>query len=171
MARLNHKQIGLLIKGKKINAICKALCGEMIGKGANREVFVLKQNPNYVVKVEVNPSRGSFANVMEWRNYIDYSYVTGFCNYLAPCELITETGQVLIQRRIEFKKRKDYPKYVPAVFTDLKLQNFGWIGNQFVCCDYSFLLLLGTDHKKMKYAKWWNGIGRDGKPGKQVFIK
>lgn len=161
MSRFNFKQINSLIKGKRLNGICRVLCGDKIGKGINREVFVLKQNSNYVVKVEGDPSSGAFANVLEWRNYCDYRDVIAFGKYLAPCELITETGQILVQRRVGFKMRKDYPKYIPAVFTDLKIQNYGWIGNQFVCCDYPYLLLLGTDPKKSKYAKWWNGNGKN----------
>lgn len=161
MSRFNFKQINTLTNGKKLNGIVKVLCDEKIGKGANREVFILKQNPGYVVKVEGNPSTGNFANISEFCNYRDYREVLGFGKFLAPCEFITETGQVLIQKRVEFKRRKDYPKYIPAVFTDLKLQNFGWIGNQFVCCDYSFLLLLGTDPNKIKYAKWWNANGKN----------
>lgn len=156
MPKFNFKKINSLIKGKKLNAVCRILCGDKIGTGITREVYVLKQNPNYVVKIQVDPSKGVFANVLEFTNYCDFREVSAFGHYLAPCELITETGQVLIQRRVEFRKRKDYPKYIPAVFTDLKIQNYGWIGDQFVCCDYPFLLLLGTDPKKIKYAKWRN---------------
>lgn len=68
----------------------------------------------------------------------------------------------MIQKRVEHRKRKDYPKYIPAVFTDTKLKNFGWIGDRFVCCDYSYLpFTLGK--YKMKYAKWWGSLKKQNK--------
>lgn len=111
----------------------------MLGSGCYRDVYVLKQNPNYVVKIERDPSTGAFCNVTEWRNWVTYKDFKFLSDWLAPCELITETGQMLIQRRVTHKRRKDYPKYVLAVLCDLKLNNFGWIGDKFVCCDYPFI--------------------------------
>lgn len=160
MTNKERNRIQQLLTGKSINAIVKHVCGELIAKGLYRDVYVLKSNPEYVVKIERDMSHAQFANVTEWRNYIDAREWEWFANWLAPCEMINQTGQVLIQRRVTPGKRKDYPKYVPAMFTDLKLQNFGWIGDRFVCCDYSFLkTALPTQKRKgskyMQYAKWW----------------
>lgn len=132
----------------------------MIDGGAYRHVYILKQNPNYVVKIEVDPSLAQFANATEWRNYVNNKEWDYLKDWLAPCEIINETGQVMIQRRVtrEGKKPKDYPTHVPFVFTDLKRENFGWIGEKFVCCDYSYLLTFIVKSGKSKYkrAKWWN---------------
>ncbi len=155
MKKFNIKQLPSL-KGKKVNQTIKLICGDKIGSGAHRDVYILKQNPEYVVKIERDMSNGNFANVTEWRNYIDNKYWTWFEQWLAPCEMINETGQILIQRRVVPGRRKDYPKYIPKRFTDLKITNFGWIGDRFVCCDYSYLMELMERGNKLKYAKWWS---------------
>lgn len=147
-----------LLKGKSVSKIKRSVCGPLIGTGLYRDVYVLKQFPDYVVKIERNPSKGMFENVMEWRNYIQHHSWKFLGPWLAQCVTINKTGEVLIQRRVnwEGKRRKDYPKYIPAFFTDLKLKNFGWVGDKFVCCDYAFLVL-GVPVKN-KYAKWWGSL-------------
>jgi len=56
---------------------------------------------------------------------------------------------------------KDYPPKVPLFFTDLKIENYGWIGDQFVCVDYGsvyFSTMIPVRRGKMmlfKRAKWW----------------
>lgn len=155
MTKKEIKAISDLCAGKKLNHIVKSICGEKIGSGLYRDVYVLKQNPKYVVKIERDMSTGVFANATEWRNYIDNLEWNWFSKWLAPCEMITETGQVLIQQRVCFhKERKFYPNHIPALFTDIKVGNFGWIADRFVCCDYSFLL--NKVGNKMRTAKWKN---------------
>lgn len=159
---LSINQVAKLMTGKinDPNRAYKLMCGEKIGYGLYRDVYVLKQNPNYVVKIERDMSHGMFANVTEWRNYINNKEWGWFEKWLAPCEMISPTGQVMIQGRVEHRQRKDYPKYVPAIFTDLKVKNFGFIGDRFVCCDYSFLpiFVAQVGKRSMKYAKWWGSI-------------
>lgn len=156
MIKLNTKELSKLMKGKEINEIVKAICGKKIGAGIYRDVYVLKQNSNFVVKVERKMGLAQFANATEWRHYIDNREWEWFEQYLAPCELITLTGQILIQRRIEHRGRKEYPKEIPAMFTDIKIENFGWIEDRFVCCDYSFIpfYIIKTGNSKMKKARW-----------------
>lgn len=148
-----RKQIEAVCKGKKLAGIIKAICGEKIGSGCYRDVYVLKQNPDYVVKIEREP--GAFCNVQEWCNWINCKEWVAFSNWLAPCEMITEDGRVLIQRRVTHGKRKDYPKHIPSFFLDLKVKNFGWIDGRFVCVDYPWL---NPGKLKMQYAKWWGSI-------------
>ena len=155
--KLNFKTLQKKLLGKGIKQQMKILCGEKIGSGLYREVFVLKENPSFVVKVERDQSTGQFANVTEWRNYIDNREWKWFAKYLASCEFISASGRILIQRRLEHRDKKEYPKKIPAMFTDTKYKNFGWIGNQFVCCDYSFIpfYIVRKGGKKFKRAKWW----------------
>lgn len=153
--KLNLKQLNNLIDNKPIKEIKKLICGELLGSGVDRSVYILKQNENYVVKFERNMKNGSFANACEWRNFID-NQETWLAKYLAPCVMITESSQFLIQKRAYHKRRKEYPKYIPVVFTDLKLTNFGWIDDQFVCVDYVFFRNTGCNNNKYRYAKWWN---------------
>jgi len=158
MAKLNMKELHkILVKCKSVNAAKQLLCGELLGTGIYRDVYVLKQNPEYVVKIERDMSTGAFANATEWRNYINNREWTWFSCWLAPCELITEYGNVLIQRRVrtEGKLKKDYPTHIPVLFTDTKYSNFGWIGKQFVCCDYSYLVPATLHKKKLRRARWW----------------
>lgn len=140
-----------------IKTIKKKICGKKIGSGCYRSVYILKQDPKYVVKIERDMSIGTFSNATEWRNYINFKD-SFLGKWLCPCEGINETGQVLIQQRCELRKRKFYPKYIPKAISDIKLQNFGWIGDNFYCFDYPFLGAFWDDKvwNKMKYAKWWN---------------
>lgn len=140
-----------------IRQIQKKLCGEFLGSGVYRDVYALIGYPDYVIKIERDPSTGQFANACEWRNYIDLREWKELGPWLAPCEAINETGQVLIQRRVyrEGKRSKDYPTHIPVYFTDTKRENFGWLSTgEFVCCDYS-LLLSPPAKKKMKGVRWW----------------
>lgn len=157
--KLNHNKIIKIISGKTVNQVKKLICGEQLGEGLYRDVYVLKQDANYVVKIERSMAACDFANATEFRNYINNKELKSFSQWLAPCELISQTGQVMIQRRVSHGKRKDYPKKIPAYFTDLKLKNFGFINDKFVCCDYSFLVFPDGSFK-MRQAKWWNTVPR-----------
>lgn len=154
--KFNHKKLIPLIQNKTLKQVIKNACGEKIGSGLFRDVYVLKHNPEYVVKIERDMSQAGFVNAMEWRNYIQHRDWTLLAPFVAPCEIINEKGNILIQRRAYAGRRKDYPKYIPAVFTDLKLSNFGWIEGQFVCFDYAYLKI--SINKTMQYAKWWGTL-------------
>lgn len=139
------------IKGKRSALkIYEIASGDLLGKGVFREVSVFKFNPEYVIKFEFKPERGMFCNVSEWKNYIN-SRNTPLEKWLAPCELINETGQILIQKRVDFSGV--YPKKIPWEFTDIQKPNFGWIGKQFVCCDYAWLRT--GKHPKYRTVRTW----------------
>ena len=71
----------------------------------------------------------------------------------------SDNGLIMMQRKTEefSKKEKKLPKKIPNYFTDVKQSNFGWIGNQLVCHDYSFALekltSCGGISKRMKSSK------------------
>lgn len=138
-----------------IDKIIKKYCGEKIGSGLYRDVYVLKDNPRYVMKIERVVTAGDFANVCEWRNYINFKDWKKFSKYLAPCHGINQNGTFLIQTRLTRTSAsiKDFPKKIPNWFQDRKVQNFGWIKNQFVCCDY-VKFHMGVEYA-MDDAKWW----------------
>jgi len=55
-------------------------------------------------------------------------------------------------------KKLERPREVPEFFSDLKYDNWGWIGNKFVCHDYGFLYKFIKYDKKMQKIKkdcWW----------------
>lgn len=124
---------------KALNNFTKKYCGSYLGKGLYRTVYNYKVNSNYVVKIE-DTSKGSFSNVVEWRIWQDNEEWKKFSKYLSPSIAIDETGQILVQRKVEFKSIDNYPSKMPSVFSDFKIQNYGWIGNQIVCVDYAGLL-------------------------------
>lgn len=90
--KLNTKYLIKLLKGKKLNQAYKLICGERLGQGLYRDVYVLKQNPDYVVKIERDPYTYQFANVTEYKNYINNKEWKWFEQWLAPVELINQTA-------------------------------------------------------------------------------
>lgn len=149
-----RKILKLIKSSDSIKTIHRKLCGKRINSGLYRDVYELKDNPLYVVKIEHSPGKCGFANASEWVNYIQHKDWKGFGEYLVPCEAISETGQWMIQRRIKHRESEEYPKKIPSFFTDTKYTNFGWIGDRFVCCDYPHLIM-GIP-LRMKLAKWWD---------------
>ena len=143
-----------LLKGKTVAQVKKQLCGELLGSGVYRDVYVFKQSPQHVIKIERDMSTANFTNVTEWRNYIDLREWKSFSKYLAPCEAISQTGQILVQQRIRHGQKNEYPKQIPAYFTDIKRSNYGWIGTQFVCCDYPMLLSVTKSKNPQKKVNW-----------------
>ena len=113
-------------------------CGEHLGSGVSRDVYVYQIDPRWVIKIETPDSEGD--NWAEWRVWNTVKYTTdGTKDWFAPCDWISRAGRVMLQKRtkpIETKEKK-IPEKIPAFFTDVKDSNFGWIGNQLVCHDYS----------------------------------
>jgi hypothetical protein len=144
-----------LVRCKSSKEIITKFRGKKLGRGTYRNVYAMKGSPDYVLKIELYQGLRTFANVTEWRNWSDNRLWIWLAQYLAPCLWISEDGKILIQRRVTFKEKKHYPKEIPALFTDTKIQNFGWIGNQFVCCDYSFFVIcIGKGNRPMKKVRW-----------------
>lgn len=146
----------LLLRAPKTkSAFKKKYCGKKIGTGLYRDVYIFRPDDRYVVKIEKSMATAIFANVTEWRNYINNMSWKRFAKWLAPCEAISKSGEILIQQRVTRivdGGKKEYPSKIPSLFTDTKYFNFGWIGRNFVCFDYSFLV--STDFR-MKRVKWW----------------
>lgn len=131
--------------------------GEHLGTGNNRAVYALKKYPEYVMKLKLETQANDFSNVKEWLIW-DELCMSDLHKWFAPCLTMNETGTVLFQKRATIGRRKDYPYRLPSFFTDLKIQNFGFIGDQFVCFDYgsSVILTKFMDEKKTRVAKWWS---------------
>lgn len=143
------------VNGKSISTQRRFLCGDLLDYGLYRDVYISKHDPRYVIKIERDMSTGNFANVCEWRNWVNNIDWLELSKWLARSYLITENGQLLVQQRVHFYNNREYPNKIPSLFTDLKKSNYGWIGNQLKCCDYSFILM--NNHSlKLKKAKWWS---------------
>jgi hypothetical protein len=126
------------------------MCGSHIGGGTYRQVFRSRFNAEEVIKVEMGS--GDFANIHEWEVWQQVQYHAPMAKWFAPCKFISPAGSVMIQAKTLPCSKKDLPKMVPGFLTDLKADNWGWIGDRVVCHDYGNILI-GVD-KKLKKAKW-----------------
>ena len=130
------------------------LLGEMLGRGIHRKVGVYKLENNLVIKCAIECPNINILEDEIWLMVKD----TNIAKWFAPCVAISECGMFLLQKRVETKPKSEYPKLVPSFFGDLKYKNFGWIGKQFVCCDYAGFMSSSMSHKwngKMKKVEWW----------------
>ncbi len=153
MAMDHYKEIEELSRGVQHDALFM-LMGEKLGSGSTRRVYVNDLNKLQVMKVDMG---GQFSNVMEWKLWQELSD-TELGKWLAPCDHISPTGEILIQRRTH--QPKNFPTWIPSIFCDLKLTNFGVLpgSDQLVCHDYAMLFLdkaLAKAHLRFAKADWW----------------
>lgn len=110
-------------------------CGEKLGGGVFRRVYVLRTDPTKVVKIE---NRGaSFCNILEWQTWEMVEYDKKRARWLAPCRFISPCGAVLIQDRTDVIREAELPKRIPHFLNiDAKLANWGMLKGAPVCHDY-----------------------------------
>lgn len=154
---MTEKELMKRFTGKTYKSIAGAIrydCGPLIAQGLNRDVYECKHDPKWVVKIQRTQN---FDNIIEWKIWNAFYHAPDHRKWFADCLTTTESGLVLIQKRVTHGAIEDYPKKVPAYFTDFKIQNYGWIGKRFVCCDYSNSLeiMTGIVPDKLRSAKWW----------------
>ncbi len=127
--------------------------GKEIGHGMSRMVYQHFQDRNLIIKVETGNE--NFQNVIEWTIWQSVKD-TPMAKWFAPCVDISPNGHFLIQKKAEKIPKSQYPKTLPAFFTDLKYDNFGMIEDKFVCIDYGTMnLVRNIFTKKMQKANWW----------------
>lgn len=141
----------------KLTTFIKRWCGEQLGSGEHRTVYAMKGTENIVIKIENKP--GVFANIKEYVNFNEHGHTDGLGEFLCPVIIISETGNILLMRRSRpIKSFKELPERIIKCLIDLKIENFGWLGDQLVCHDYS-LLAIGqciTGPMPTKRARWWS---------------
>lgn len=153
---MKKSEIVSIIKNvKSVSEFKKQYCGQHLGEGTHRDVYVFTKDHKWVVKIEKDMSDLQFINAMEWQNWNWNLYFEVLNKFLAPCLTISKCGRILIQRRA--KREIDggsskYPTHLPNWITDIKRQNFGWIGKRFVCIDYPHLINIQF---RMRKAKYW----------------
>lgn len=126
-------------------------CGEKLGGGVFRRVYVLKIDPTKVVKIE-NGSQ-SFCNILEWQTWDAVEYDKKRSRWLAPCRFISPCGAILIQDRTTAIRPEELPKRIPHFLNiDAKQANWGLLNGVAVCHDY------GCQRTalpiKLEQAKW-----------------
>jgi hypothetical protein len=112
-------------------------CGEKIGRGAWRDVYIYKPDPSYVVKVP-HEKRGRDIAEAELRNKQEYRWCVelnkmGLGHHIAQCR---PDGRNLIMQRAKPIPETQAVK-VPLLFGDIHRGNFGTIDGSVVCVDYS----------------------------------
>lgn len=128
------------------------ILGAEIGIGQYRRVWSCELNDERVFKVETGDC--DFSNVQEWDVWQRIKD-TKLARWFAPCYAIGPCGVWLLQHRTTALDPHHLPKRVPAFFTDLKLSNWGRIGDRVVCHDYGNNLLMENGMtSRMRVANW-----------------
>lgn len=136
------------------NDLKRLLFGNMKGTGIYREVFDFAPDKSLVIKCAERDPEINFFEQEIWNMVAK----TKIAKWFAPCVDISPNGIFLIQKKVEMKGKESYPKMIPSFFEDTKYSNYGWIGKQFVCCDYSGFFRSSLTHKwngRLKKAEWW----------------
>lgn len=128
------------------------VCGEFLGRGIRRSVFVYLPDPSCVIKFQYVKGGD---NWMEWNLWNDMKNMKN-SQWLAPCISISENGIYLVQKRTKRPREiHQYVKKVPQFLGDIKYQNFGMYQGRLVCHDYSMNLCANYGVTKvMKKAQW-----------------
>ena len=137
--------------------LADTLLGDKIASGSERHVYPC-HNSLFKVPCVAKICTGSqvHQNIIENEIWSRIQY-TDHAKWFAPVLAIGNQGRVLIMQRTTLKLPECYPKKIPNFFTDMKYNNYGWIGKQFVCHDYGLTLLMEKGmSKRMRKADWWS---------------
>lgn len=135
------------------------LLGPFLGEGLSREVYECRTNPSWVVKVakeDSGPYPSPTQNCIEYEVWESYENDKVVSKYLAPCEMISNCGLVLVQDRTKTVSEKEFKAFlkknkIPAFLTDLKIENWGWLGDRIVAHDYGFISMEANLKKRSVY--------------------
>lgn len=118
-------------------------CGDYLGSGGNRRVYVHIDQPEWVIKVCKDRPVYQDQNIVEFNNWQDLKHIDDMARWLAPCIEISACGRYLVQCRgrpvpLSSIKIHDIPHWIQ------KLPDFNWlkhaqwveIGGRLKICDY-----------------------------------
>src|SRR5690606_24055767 len=112
-------------------------CGELIGSGISRQVYVFDLDPTRVIKFEF--ARTYYSNTLEAQMWSRVRDVKGIAAWFAPVYFISDHGRWMIQARTMpvtlDELRKEVPR-VPMCFIALKAGHWGRLNGRIVCHDY-----------------------------------
>ena len=109
------------------DAMIEHLCGDFLGYGIARHVFVYGPDPTKVIKLE--EPNGWHQNVLENEAWEQVQF-TKWAKWFAPVHYISNCGRLLIQSRTT--PLTSMPRQIPNFLTDLKPDNLGMIGRRVV---------------------------------------
>ena len=133
----------------------EAFIGDKVGFGFSRRVYRLRGDASKVVKIET--ISGHFQNAAEWGVWNCVKHEPDqIAKWFTPCHYISPCGIFLIQDRTDPVRDDEFPAKIPAMFTDLKRQNWGSLNGKFVCHDYGILRVSRTGMtNRLVKADWW----------------
>ena len=135
-------------------ALDDLIFGEEIGRGAFRVVFDYPLDDKLVIKMAFD-TNGVKSNFLEARIWEEIQY-RDIAKFFAPVVGVSSNGRFLIMKKARMSKNvKDFPAKVPHFFTDLKYQNYGFIGKELVCVDYGSMVVTNGMTNRMIKADWW----------------
>lgn len=120
-----------LFKGTMPIDLFHFMCGNRIGQGIAREVYVFKPDPELVIKFELGTH--DFQNVTEWQVWMAAPVPAQ--RWLAPCHDISPNGKILLQARVT-PWLGDPPRKHPRWMDDMHLGNWGTYRGRPVAVDY-----------------------------------
>lgn len=133
-----------------------SLFGKYLGEGCFRTVFEYALDSDYVIKIEES---GSQCNLVEYMMWDEIQGLHGNLEYVkkwfAPVKWISPNGRLLVMKKTLIKDNRVKPTEVPEFLWDIKEDNFGWIGNNYVCHDYGQFYNFRHYGKGMKKVKFW----------------
>ena len=130
----------------------KYICGKWLGSGVYRDVYACAFDKSLVVKIAKEGGRE--INLIENRIWWEIMQ-TPIEKWFAPVISCSDAGKYLLQKRVESLPKNQYPKEIPAFFTDTKYSNFGMFEGKFVCCDFGSFNMWRGIKLKLKKVEWW----------------
>lgn len=142
------------------SGILEILFGPKIGEGLHREVYEYAIDKRYVIKIE--RSSETLCNMKEFMFWNEVGYQKELNKWLCPIKEMSSNGRILIMEKmkpITEKNKHLIPKEIPVWLSDMKWDNYGFIGKQFVCCDYPFSADYAFSNVKKTMKKWKSHLG------------
>lgn len=137
------------------DALSGLVFGEEIGRGAFRIVYDYPLDDSLVIKGAFC-HRGIASNFKEKAIWEEVSMREDIAKWLAPVMGMSHNGRYLIMKKARMSEdTSEFPKKVPHFFTDLKYQNYGFIGKQLVCVDYGSFVATNGMTQRMVNGDWW----------------
>ena len=132
------------------------ICGEKIGSGAYRDVFLHKWDKKLVIKVEIEQTHRTFANVFEHHYWTEASEANR--QWLAPVVGLSPDGKIsFMERTCALPHDFKFPSAIPRFLRDIKPENFGLYKDRLVCHDYQMLnIKLDNQLKKHQGTQFYN---------------
>lgn len=133
------------------------LCGDEIGEGIGRKVFQHATDESLVVKIAIT-QEGVRCNSNEYTLWEEIQGLKGDLawvkDWFAPVVGISENANILVMKKTQKKSEKKRPTEIPSFILDAHYDNFGWLGNKFVCHDYGVIFGFLNYKKKFRKIDW-----------------